>query len=681
MSPFARLRSVRNILVIGVVVRAICWGATFALAMLVAGALIDLHVGFSMGERYVLTALNAVAFFAVAGALLWRDRSVLKLHRVALWIEEHDPSLEYRLVTAVESRREAFVPNAATEGWASTARSRSGRAVAPALAAVVVAFVAPSFVPSSSLHRLLKPTPGDALDRPGRAGANASRLTPLVAQVEPPAYSGEKPTSVDEPSDIRTLVGSTITLRGRGDPAGIIARADTATLTPTSRGDRWSMTYKVGAKPVAVRLSDGHVERIVAIEPIIDNPPTVTLITPAHDSILRTPHGRIPLSADVNDDFGVATASFEFIVSSGEGETFTFKSGTLGNAKLNGRRGSITGALSLDSLELKPGDIVHLRAVARDANNVTGPGLGTSETRAIRIARTDEYDSVAVDAAPPTDADKSVLSERMLIMLAEELQKKRPSMKRDAVVGESRGIATDQKRLRRNVGEIVFTRLGGDPTGEEHSDDDPPQKAKTMEEMLARADSATNISGAALDFEGGESPVVAVNKPLLEAYNAMWDASTELELGEPAKALPHMRVALAAIQKARQAERLYLRGQPPAVIVDLNKVRLTGKDKGTTSKRRPLVASDSANQARADRFVTIAELASHAPAAAADSLLLLRIDVLSDNPALASALSDAANALRRGKSDEATLALTRARRTLSGAPVARDSIARWGIVP
>jgi hypothetical protein len=161
----------------------------------------------------------------------------------------------------------------------------------------------------------------------------------------------------------------------------------------------------------------------------------------------------------------------------------------------------------------------------------------------------------------------------------------------------------------------------------------------------------------------------------------MWDASTELELGEPGRALPHMQRALAAIQKARQAERLYLRGQPPAVVVDLNKVRLTGKDKGSASRRRPLVARDSANQARADRFVNIAELAEHAPSAAADSLLLLRIDVLSDNPALAAALSDASTALRRGRSDDANLALARARRTLSGAPVARDSIARWSVVP
>ena len=68
-------------------------------------------------------------------------------------------------------------------------------------------------------------------------------------------------------------------------------------------------------------------------------------------------------------------------------------------------------------------------------------------------------------------------------------------------------------------------------------------------------------------------------------------------------------------------------------------------------------------------------------AAATDSLLVLRIDALADNAPFAAALSDAASAIRRGKSDDATLALTRARRALSGAPAARDSIARWGIVP
>jgi len=266
----------------------------------------------------------------------------------------------------------------------------------------------------------------------------------------------------------------------------------------------------------------------------------------------------------------------------------------------------------------------------------------------------------------------------MLIMLAEALVKKRPSLARPALVGESQAIAADQKKLRRSVGDIVFARLGGEPGGEEHTDEEAPARAKSMEALLARADSATNVSADPIDFAGGESPVVAVNKPLLEAYNAMWDASTALEIGEPGNALPHMRRALAAIQKARAAERIYLRGRPPQVVIDVNKARLQGKDKGASSTRRPLATSDSAQRARTDRFLRIVELAPRNAKAAADSLLLLRVDVLTDAPAFAAALSDAANAIRSGKSADATAALTRARRALGGAPAARDSIGRWG---
>jgi hypothetical protein len=337
--------------------------------------------------------------------------------------------------------------------------------------------------------------------------------------------------------------------------------------------------------------------------------------------------------------------------------------------------------LSIDSVALTPGDVQHLRAVARDGNTVSGPGVGASETRTIRIARADEYDSLAVDPAAPPESDKSMLSERMLITLAEALEKRRPALRRDTVVRESRAIADDQKKLRRSVGEIVFTRLGGQPTGEEHSDIDTPAGAATMEQLLARADAATNASADAIDFEGGESPVVAVNKPLLEAYNAMWDASTALEQGEPDDALPHMRAALAAMQRAREAERLYLRGRPPQVVVDVARVRLSGKDKGASSTQPAPEAGESARRAIAKRFMHVLALAESNPGAAPASLLVLRIDALGGSPEFASALGDAATALRRGRGGDATAALVRARRALAGAPVARDSIARWGIIP
>ncbi len=247
---------------------------------------------------------------------------------------------------------------------------------------------------------------------------------------------------------------------------------------------------------------------------------------------------------------------------------------------------------------------MHIRAVARDLNDATGPDTGASETRTLRIARKDEYDSVAVEGAPPPDADKSVLSERMLIMMTEDLERRRPKLARDAVVAESRSIGRDQTRLRKEVSRIIFARLGaGTESEESNASDDDTQGKLTPDQLLAAADSATNQSAGTLEGEGDETPIVALNRPLLEAYNAMWDASTRLNTGEPGEALPYMRAALAAIQRARAAERLYLRGRTPPAVVDLQKVRLAGKrDNATGATRAPRNALDTTAARRVRRL-------------------------------------------------------------------------------
>jgi len=681
MNAMTQLRAVRVVLVIGTLVRAIAWGLGASFTLFVAVALIDLVTPLSLDARHAVVGVAAVGGLAIAASMLWRDRGVMSLERVAMWIEERVPSLEYTLVTAVETGDASFLSAAKTDRWRPIALRRSARALRAPAAVAISAFLALLLMPGGAVARMTLPRPGDSIEHAALGRSSASRLTPLVAEVVPPRYSGERESKLDEPRDVRALVGSALTITGRGDANGIVARIGKDSVVAIERGDRWSIAVTVPAKPFAIRLTDRTFERIVAVEPVLDASPSVVLNAPAHDSVLRTPTGRIPLAAHATDDFGLVSAAFEYIVSSGEGETFKFKSGLLGAMRPDGKSATLASSISIDSLQLKAGDIVHVRAVARDANDVSGPGVGVSETRTIRIARADEYDSVAVDAAGPASEDKSVISERMLIMLAEALQKRRPSLRRDTVVSESRRIAVDQKRLRRTVGDVVFTRLGGDPSGEEHTDEESPARAKTMEEMLARADSATNRSTDPLDFEGDESPVVAVNKPLLEAYNAMWSASTELEIGEPGRALPHMRRALEAIERARKAERLYLRGAPPAVVIDVSKARLKGKDKGSNSERRALSPADAAAHSRVLRFASIVDLIQRDQRAAIDSLLVLRIDALADEPSFASALSDAADAMRRGKAVEASNALTRARRVLAGPIVARDSLARWGIVP
>jgi len=137
-----------------------------------------------------------------------------------------------------------------------------------------------------------------------------------------------------------------------------------------------------------------------------------------------------------------------------------------------------------------------------------------------------------------------------------------------------------------------------------------------------------------------------------------------------------MRAALAAMERARAAERLYLRGKVPTVIVDLNRVRLAGKLEGAgSSVRTPDARLDTTRAQRAARLERALDLLAANPSASLDSLLALRVDALGREPALAAALGRATEALRTGQS--ATEALLLARRIAGGEPL-QSTTPLWG---
>ena len=681
MTAVERVASARRTLGAAIGARAILWALAAGAALLAASGMIDWFLGAPRAARVL--AIPAALALALAAAIyaLWRGRRVRSLTAVALWLEERVPELRYALVTALDAPPASphLERDVAAVQWMPVIRRALGHALLPPLVVLAAAAALLFALPAGVRARISAPRAGDALLRPAVApAALRNRLAPLTGEVLPPSYTGEKHVVIDEPSSIDALVGGHIVVRGRGTSDGIIATLNGAPVAPASlrdSADQWRLDIVVPAKPAALELHDRSYSRTVIIAPRADSLPVVTLAAPARDTVIRTPKGALSLNAAATDDYGLDAGWFEYIVSSGEGETFTFKSGVIHRVSVAGARSAhLSAALDLDSLRLKPGDLVHVRAVARDRNNVTGPGLGVSETRTIRIPRPGEYDSLAVEGAPPPDVDSSQLSQRMLIMLTEKLQARRAKLARADVVKESQRIGSDQARLRQHIGEVVFARLGGSQQTEDAGGNNSPAPM-TPDQLLAAANAATQASAGATDFEGDETPVVAVNRPLLEAYNAMWDASRSLEVGEPGAALPPMRAALAAIQRARNAERLYLRGKAPVVIVDVAKVRLAGKrDDASSSSRIPRAALDSSSERRAERFdAAVSALASN-PAAAIDSLLALRVDALERAPDLAGALAPAIDSLRAGH--DATSALVRARRIAAGASVARNASPR-----
>ena len=659
MNARARVDRLRAGLGVAVVVYALVWALG---AYLAARTLARLSP--ASDATMDLPVLAAVAAAAV---VLWRTRGVWRREAVALWLEERAPGLRYALVTAAE---QPDTPNAgeleraaAAERLAAPIARVLARAFAIPIAVLVVAIVMPVFTPNGALRSANAPA--------GRALAalreRANRLAPLAVTVTPPSYAAIPARTLADPSGIAALVASAIEVSGPGSDSGLYAmRGDTA-LRVERDGGRWRVRFPMPRKPMALRLTDGARDRLIVLEPRPDSAPVVALLAPARDTVLRETQGDIPVRADVRDDFGVGDAWLEYIISSGEGESFTFRNGVIARADARGARAAaLAGVLHLGALGLKPGDIIHVRGVARDLNDASGPDTGASETRTIRIARKGEYDSVAVEGAPPPDADKSLVSERMLIIRAEALERRRAKLEHREWSDSSVRIAHDQARLRKQVSRVIFARLGASAESEESQQLDDSAPPRTPDQLVAAADSATNAGATALDFEGDETPVVAVNRTLLEAYEAMWEAERRLQVADPGGALPFMRAALAAIQRARAAERLYLRGRPPNAVVDVAHARLAGKrEDAASAARAPRPALDTTASRRAQRFEAALALMPNVRAAE-DSLSLLRVDAIAQDPALAAALGSLLDSLRTGGS--LAVVLPRARRAAAGAP-------------
>ncbi len=661
MTARERVTRTQRLLGAAAISQAIALGlaATFVILAAISFAALA-KPGFDKDTATNLT-LAVIGGLMVAAAVFWRARYFTSVNRVALWIEERVPSLQYSLVTALEHSGSPYARGMEAQverediGGITLAALR--RSVAPALGALAIAAVLLYVSPSAAFGRtgILGKLAGAGRLAAGPAG---SKLENIEARVTPPAYTGERPTTLDDPSSITALIGSRLVLSGRGSAAGVTGSVTGSALRVIDAEGGWSVSLAMPAKPTALTLEDRGYDRIIVLDPRADVPPKIALTSPTRDTTLRIAQLVIQLNAAATDDIGLQSGYFEYLVTTGSGEIFNARTITTPVVNFGGSRsGSIRATLDLASLKLNQGDVVSIRAIAQDVNTLSGPSLATSDTRTFRIARADEYDSVAVDAAAPLPVDTAAMSQRMLIAMTEKLVKEQRKISRPELVKRSGQIGDLEDKIRKRVEEILYELEGGEEGAEAEQPGTPPDPSKTL--------------------EGEESDQVRVTKnpDLTEAFNALWAAVRSLQIAEPDSALPPMRIALKALDRARLANRLYLRGMPPKVVVDIARVRMSGKEKGIPNIRTPLSATDSARVNLERRFSDAIVLIESKPADAVRAFTLMQVDALSVSPAVATALGEAIDAFRKGK--DATLPLLRARRALAGDPKATPGLPAW----
>ncbi len=664
---------------------------------------------------------------------------------LALQAESRDPSLDHLLLTALAGGggggvRAAFVARVRSRlDGVRVARlspmgltSPAGWAAGVLALAAILLFTTPGG-PSALWARWGEGGAGEGgatAAGPGfRSGPEAfpepSLSRSLEVQATPPAYTGLPAVALPADEPLALLVGTRVRVEGSGTPPAARVVGGAA-VEVDSGGDRWSLTWRVapGEKGLLLQrpVPEGGQpdEHLLVAEPVADAPPVVELDEPGGDLVVAAGGGELSFRARAEDDHGVADLRLTWLRTRGGGESFAFDQGELPwDAADRAPDGVLQGALllPLETLELRPGDVVHFRAMARDWNDVTGPGEGVSSTRILRVARPDEAHLITSLVGLPLEVERDpVLSQRMILLLTQRLlTEMEAGLPRDSILPRSMAIAGEQRRLRQQVGEQVYVRATGamqEPTlhlGYQEVEEDPASARAderfrslppallpdSLAELLRERErrelqahgglpddpSVTGgRSGTRVLSETGPqghthdaSPILSVNNELLRVHDWMWDAERFLLQGEPAGSVPPQELALAELQRLREAERVFARGRTTVAPVDVAAVRGTGRTDGVEPGRR--VAGDPLPSVSA-RAGALERLAGELDAlSVAEGLRRLREQalLLMEDPAISatvpSLLSRAASALSEGRGREARVLVLEARGALAPAGV------------
>jgi hypothetical protein len=641
-----RVRRAQRRLLGAVTLAALLWGAALAMSIVSLAVVANTLVPLGVTARAVIIPLTALASLGTSGFVLWRGRSVRSIGHVALWIEEREPALNYALVTAIDEAAAPLEQNRALHARANgtdidaiVRHAWQHALTRGAIACIVLGAVLAVLGPGDLLRTAERELAARAEPKTPRPMAN--RLLALSARVTPPAYSRLPARTLAEPANVGALIGSRITLQGKGAPDGVDGVLGATRVAATKAGDGWAITGTMPKEPAVLTLRDRGYKRLLALEPQTDSAPAVRLRLPAHDTTYQNvPRGKLRIDATLSDDIGLDYGYVEYMLSSGSEESFDTKVIAGARASFaNARTAQLEPTLDFDTLKLSPGSVLHIRVIAYDYNDVTGPGKGVSETRTLKIA--EPVDSTSINAAPPLPIDSMWISQRLLNMRTDTLIRTRRAISREDFVHRSSGYSNGQEDIRKRALAVI---------------------------------SLLEDNGVGDAFE------TQASKMLRQAVDLMWTAREDLGVTQPESALPIMKKILKILDDLRLANRYYLRGILKPVAVNIERTRLTGKDSANAQARTPRTELDDPQRTLAMRIDAAAALARSSPGAAADSLVYIRVSALTNAPTLAGTLQQAIDLLRRGA--PADSALARTRRALEPSPRMLTGAGDWeGLVP
>jgi len=389
-------------------------------------------------------------------------------------------------------------------------------------------------------------------------GLRTLAIDDVEITVASPAYMQRKQDVFRNVTRIDVRSGSRVTLRVRSNGDTLLVQtAQRATSIAVGANGLATLDIPVATDGfIALTVSErtGRIgeRRLIGVTAIPDAPPTVRIVAPGRDVMLRDAHHTIDLAINADDDIGLASLRLRYTKVSGSGERFTFTEGEvpLALSRTSSREWSARARWIIDSLALTPGDMVVYRAVVSDAR----PGAAPQESDAyIAELTAPGSDAVAGFSIDP-DQERYAVSQQMVIVKTERLIARRASLSADSASIAAQELAAEQRKVR---AEFVFM-MGGELA-------DAPDPTGNMNDLNeeAEAEGEADIAAGRLANQG--------RMALMRAIRFMSRAATLLTNAELGDALAAEQGALKQLEQAFSRTRILLRALSEREQLDMKR--------------------------------------------------------------------------------------------------------------
>jgi hypothetical protein len=494
----------------------------------------------------------------------------------AVRIEACAGGLDNLLVTATALT--AGTLQASDRMRAEVMRQAAGRTsdVPPAAAAPLRGAVALAF---AALIGALAVT-WSAITRPDVTAAEPTiergSIQDVRATVTPPAYLGRPPQVINNPDQLVIPEGGRVRIEvsAEAPEAWLIepGQPSRSLSVQTSGGFVTELTPSASSGVVIAvgrRAGEPGDTRIVSVVVAPDAAPRVQVTTPGRDLAVADRGQAVDIAVDASDAEALKGLRLAYVKMSGSGESFAFAEGEVPVAvdRASEREWHGRARISLASLKLEDGDSLVYRALARDSN----PHASWVESEAYTIDVGKRLEFASAGAALPDEDRRYALSQQMVIVKTERLQGERARLATASWAERTRLLAMEQRMVR---AEVVFLS-GGE-----------------VEDEVAEAEQSSELQEGRLQNAG--------RAEMLRAINEMSRAEARLNAGDTAGALVFERSALAALQRAFDRRRYFLRTLGERSRIDLSR-RLTGdpakaQSSPRTEPHRPAPQTDLARR-------------------------------------------------------------------------------------